>query len=48
MNILIRFARSKSGRLLMIYLALAAAISAAVGSYFYNTSLQSFLAQKTA
>ena len=48
MHTLVRFAGSKAGWILVIYLTLAGAISAAVASYFYNTSLQSFLAQKTA
>src|SRR4051812_28240552 len=47
MHTLARFIRSKSGRFLILYLVLAAGISAAVASYFYNTSLQTFLAQKT-
>jgi methyl-accepting chemotaxis protein len=48
MQTLARFSRSKSGRFLILYLVLAAGISAAVASYFYSTSLQSFLAQKAA
>ena len=48
MNTLVRFVGSKAGWSLVIYLTLAGVISAAVASYFYNTSLQSFLAQKTA
>jgi methyl-accepting chemotaxis protein len=48
MHTLVRFAGSKAGWSLIVYLALAGTISAAVASFFYNTSLQSFLAQKTA
>lgn len=46
MTIAVRFIRSKSGRIFLLYLALSAAISAAVASYFYNASLNSFVAQK--
>ena len=46
MNILIRFARSKSGRIFLVYLLLFAAISAAVANYFHHTSLTTFIAQK--
>jgi len=46
MNILSGFIRSKSGWVLLIFLVLSAAISAAVASYFYNTSLQAFVARK--
>jgi methyl-accepting chemotaxis protein len=46
MRTLTRFFRSKAGRILIIYLALASAISAAVASYFYNTGLRTFVAQK--
>jgi methyl-accepting chemotaxis protein len=48
MQTLARFNRSKSGRFLILYLLLAAGISAAAGSYFYNTSLRSYLTQKAA
>jgi PAS domain-containing protein len=48
MNILSRFVRSKSARILVLYLTVSAAISAAVASYFYNTSLQTFLIEKAA
>src|SRR4029079_14108106 len=48
MQTLARFNRSKSGRFLILYLLLAAGISAAAGSYFYNTSLRSYLTQKDA
>src|SRR5712691_7987482 len=46
MNTLAGFIRSKSGWMLLIFLLLSAAISAAVASYFYNTSLKTFVAQK--
>ena len=46
MNPLAGFIRSKSGWMLLIFLLLSAAISAAVASYFYNTSLKTFVAQK--
>jgi methyl-accepting chemotaxis protein len=46
MNTLVRFIRSKAGRILLIYVILAAAISAAVASYFYTSSLSTFIAQK--
>jgi methyl-accepting chemotaxis protein len=46
MRTLIRFFRSKAGWSLFIYLILAAAISAAVASYFYTTGLRTFIAQK--
>jgi len=46
MRTLLRFFRSKAGRILIIYLILAGAISAAVASYFYNTGLRTFVAQK--
>jgi len=46
MRTLIRFSRSKAGRILFIYLFLAGAISAAVASFFYNTNFKTFVAQK--
>jgi methyl-accepting chemotaxis protein len=46
MDIAIRLLRSKSGRIFAIYLLLAAAISAAVATYFYSTSLDAFVSQK--
>src|SRR5712691_7611951 len=46
MNTFAGFIRSKSGWMLLIFLVLSAAISAAVASYFYNTSLNTFVAQK--
>jgi methyl-accepting chemotaxis protein len=46
MSTFFRFVRSKAGRILVIYLALAGGISAAVASYFYAISLQTFIAQK--
>ena len=46
MKILIDFTRSKSGVLLLLFLVLSAAISAAVAIYFYNISLKTFVAQK--
>jgi methyl-accepting chemotaxis protein len=42
-----RFTRSRSGRVLIVYLALAAAISVGVGSYFYRAAFQSFIAHKS-
>src|SRR5262249_49580581 len=48
MTALIEFIRSRSGRVLLIYLALSGAIAAGVGSYFYNSSLGTFVDQKTA
>jgi methyl-accepting chemotaxis protein len=44
----IRFVRSRSGRILLIYLALSGVIGAGVGSYFYHTNLETFIAQKSA
>jgi methyl-accepting chemotaxis protein len=41
-----RFVRSKAGRILVVYVVLAGAISAAVASYFYTSSLKTFIAQK--
>src|SRR5712691_7054778 len=46
MNTFVGFIRSKSGWMLLIFLVLSAAISAAVASYFYNTSLKTFVSQK--
>src|SRR6476620_4544591 len=46
MNALIGFIRSKSGWMLLVFLVLSATISAAVASYFYNSSLTTFVAQK--
>jgi methyl-accepting chemotaxis protein len=46
MGTLVRFFRSKAGRILVIYLMLAGAISAAVASYFYSSSLETFIDQK--
>ena len=46
MRTLFRFFRSKAGRILIVYLILAGAISAAVASYFYTSSLQTFVDQK--
>lgn len=46
MNIAVGFLRSKSGWMLLVFLLLSAAISAAVASYFYNSSLKTFIAQK--
>jgi hypothetical protein len=46
MDIFIRFIRSKSGRIFFLYLALAAAISAAVAGYFYRAGLETMIAQK--
>jgi methyl-accepting chemotaxis protein len=41
-----RFLRSKAGRILLVYVVLAGVISAAVASYFYTSSLTTFIAQK--
>src|ERR1700754_2621132 len=46
MSTFVRFFRSKAGRILFIYLVLAGVISAAVASYFYTSSLKTFIAQK--
>jgi methyl-accepting chemotaxis protein len=46
MSTLVRFLRSKAGRSLLVYVVLAAVISAAVASYFYTSSLNTFIAQK--
>jgi methyl-accepting chemotaxis protein len=43
---LVRFIRSKAGRILIVYLVLAGAISAAVAGHFYRSSLMTFIAQK--
>jgi methyl-accepting chemotaxis protein len=48
MTAFIRFVRSRSGRALVVYLALSAAIGAGVGTYFYNSGLETFVAQKSA
>jgi PAS domain-containing protein len=48
MSALIGFVRSRFGRVLVIYLALAGLIGAGVGSYFYNSGLETFVAQKSA
>jgi len=42
----IGFVRSRSGWMLLVFLALSAAISGGVAGYFYHTSLQTFVAQK--
>src|SRR5215470_6389283 len=42
------FVRSRSGRMLLFYLALSGMIGAGVGGYFYNTNLETFIAQKSA
>ena len=42
------FVRSKSGWILLVFIVLSAAISAAVGNYFYKTNLNRFIAQKGA
>jgi methyl-accepting chemotaxis protein len=46
MGTFIRFFRSKAGRILIVYLGLAGGISAIVASYFYSSSLATFIAQK--
>ena len=46
MSTLGRFLRSKAGRILLVYVILAGVISAAVASYFYTSSLNTFIAQK--
>ena len=46
MSTFVRFFRSKAGRILFIYLVLAGVISAAVASFFYTSSLNTFIAQK--
>ena len=46
MSTFVRFVRSKAGRILLIYVILAGVISAAVASYFYTTSLTTFIARK--
>lgn len=46
MGILVRFFRSKAGRILIVYLVLAGAISAAVAGHFYRSSLMTFIDQK--
>jgi methyl-accepting chemotaxis protein len=46
MGTLIRFVRSKAGRILFIYLGLAGGISATVSNYFYSSNLATFIAQK--
>jgi methyl-accepting chemotaxis protein len=46
MGTFIRFFRSKAGRIFIVYLGLAGGISAAVASYFYSSSLATFIAQK--
>jgi methyl-accepting chemotaxis protein len=46
MSTFVRFVRSKAGRILFIYLVLAGVISAAVASFFYTSSLNTFVAQK--
>ena len=46
MSTLGRFLRSKAGRILLVYVILAGVISATVASYFYTSSLNTFIAQK--
>ena len=46
MGTFVRFVRSKAGRILLIYVFLAAIISAAVASYFYTSNLTTFIADK--
>jgi methyl-accepting chemotaxis protein len=46
MRTFIRFLRSKAGRILFVYLILAGVISASVASFFYTSSLNTFIAQK--
>jgi PAS domain-containing protein len=46
MGTLVRFVRSKAGRIFIIYLGLAGGISATVASYFNSSSLETFIAQK--
>ncbi|MBX9773709.1 MAG: PAS-domain containing protein [Xanthobacteraceae bacterium] len=46
MGTLGRFLRSKAGRILLVYVILAGGISAAVASYFYTSSLATFIARK--
>lgn len=46
MTTLVRFLRSKAGRILLVYVILAGIISAAVASYFYTSGLKTFIAQK--
>jgi PAS domain-containing protein len=46
MHTVARFAGSKAGRTLVVYLALAGAISVSVAYYSYSASLQTFIAQK--
>ncbi len=46
MAVVAGFIRSRSGWMLLIFLVLSAAISAAVANYFYSTSLKTFLQQK--
>jgi methyl-accepting chemotaxis protein len=46
MNTFVGFIRSKSGRMLLIFLLLSAAISAGAAGYFYHASLKTFVDQK--
>jgi methyl-accepting chemotaxis protein len=46
MGTLVRLVCSKAGRILVVYLVLAACITAAVGSFFYTSSLRTFIDQK--
>lgn len=48
MNTIVGFARSKSGRMLVVFLVLTAGISAAVASYVYQSGLKTFFDEKAA
>jgi methyl-accepting chemotaxis protein len=48
MNTIVGFVRSKSGRMLMVFLVLTAGISAAVANYVYQSGLKTFFDQKAA
>ena len=42
MSAIIGFVRSKSGRMLIVFLVLTAGISAAVANYVYSSALKTF------
>src|SRR4051812_23215113 len=48
MSAIVGFVRSKSGRMLLVFLVLTAGISAAVADYVYQSALQAGFDQKAA
>src|SRR5262245_16647255 len=48
MSMIVDFVRSKSGRMLVVFLLLTAGISAAIAHYVYRSSLNAFFDEKAA